>query len=115
MLFILYRNGQPSVRRYFTETTATGVILTIILALNPLGAAMGVLFAFAFVALDQEFSQFSNFANNGIYLGLVLALALGMFLQTLLFSKSLWKYYLALAMSFASIFGGLIPLLSTSC
>ena len=111
ILFFLYRNGQPSVSKYFTGTTSRKVTLTIILVLNPLCAVTGVLFGMVFLVLSQRFPEYNVVANNGIYLGIILSLSFVLFAQTLLFSKTLWKYYLSIAVFFALIFGILIPLL----
>ena len=111
IIFFLLKSGQSSVKHYFTDLTATRVILTIILALNPICAVTGVLFAFAFTVLHQSLPRYNIAANNGVYFGIVLVLSLLLFAQTLLFSKNLYKYYLALTVCFLLIFGILIPLL----
>ena len=64
ILFFLLRSGQSSVKHYFEDLTSTRVILTIILALNPICAVTGVLFAFAFTVLYQSFPEYNIVANN---------------------------------------------------
>ena len=111
ILFFLFRNGHPSVVSYFTDLTSTRVILTIILALNPLCAVTGVLFALAFTVLHKGLPQYNGLANNGVYFGIVAVLSLLLFAQTLILVKTLHRYYQALGACFLLIFGILIPLL----
>ena len=88
----LFRNGHPSVVSYFTDLTSTRVILTIILALNPLCAVTGVLFALAFTVLHKGLPQYNGLANNAVYFGIVAVLSLLLFAQTLILLKTLHRY-----------------------
>ena len=69
IIFFLLKSGQSSVKHYFADLTATRVILTIILALNPICAVTGVLFAFAFTVLHQGLPRYNIAANNGFEVG----------------------------------------------
>ena len=79
---------------------------------NPTAAAGGIVFAYLFLVLERNFPDNGLASPNLLYTGLVLFISFAMTVPLIFLAKNYWTYLVALATTFALLFGWLIPYLS---
>ena len=114
VIFQMYRNQVSWVVNLFKDTTASKIIFPVIIFINPTMAIFGVIFGFIFILIESQISIKILGSPNIIYTFVVIGFSLISFGFLYIISSKYWRSLLGIFITFAAIFGWLIPILSSS-
>ena len=113
VIFQMYRNQIIWVVNLFKDSSASKIMLPIIIFINPTMAILGVIFGFIFLLIDSQISIKALGSPNIIYSFVVIGFSLINFIYLTIISRKYWRSFLGIFITFNAIFGWLIPILST--
>ena len=111
-LYVMYRNRNQFAISLLENKSPSRIIFQFMALVNPTAAAGGIVFAYLFLVLERNFPDNGLASPNLLYTGLVLFISFAMTVPLIFLAKNYWTHLVALATTFALLFGWLIPYLS---
>ena len=111
-LYVMFRNRNQFAIDLLEDKSPSRIIFPFVVLVNPSAAAGGIIFAYLFLVLERNFPDNGLASPNLIYTGLVLIISFAMTVPLIFLAKNYWTHLVALATTFALLFGWLIPYLS---